>query len=139
MTRPRPAPASQLPTLPPSIRHVRQAGQVLTRAGAAVRRGVWGTSGSGDQGIVASSCAKLPVAGVTATPDDGNVPANTIDGNLSTRWSSNGIGSFIRYDLGAAVTVCNVSIAWYRGDVRSSNFVISTSVDGSTFSTAFQS
>src|SRR5437867_3157147 len=36
--------------------------------------------------------AKLPVASVTASANDGNVPENTLDGSLSTRWSASGTG-----------------------------------------------
>ena len=41
---------------------------------------------------------------IAANGDDGNVPANTIDNNLNTRWSNFGIGSWIRADLGSQKT-----------------------------------
>lgn len=34
---------------------------------------------------VAATCAKLPIAAVNASTDDGDVPANVLDNNLSTR------------------------------------------------------
>jgi F5/8 type C domain-containing protein len=80
-----------------------------------------------------SSCQPLPVAAVTAIGDDGNVPANTLDGNFGTRWSNLGIGSWITYDLGAVQTVDAANIAWYQGDTRVNNFVVSVSTDGTTF------
>ena len=43
--------------------------------------------------------------GVTASTHDGNVPANTVDNNLNTRWSAEGDGQWIAYDLGSARTV----------------------------------
>ncbi|MFC4144727.1 hypothetical protein ACFO0M_00490 [Micromonospora mangrovi] len=33
----------------------------------------------------ASAATSLPVGGVIASSDDGNVPANTLDGDLATR------------------------------------------------------
>src|SRR4051812_28607996 len=56
------------------------------------------------------SPAKLavPAANVTASADDGNVPANTVDGSLATRWSAQGDGQWIRFDLGATHTVTSV-------------------------------
>jgi hypothetical protein len=80
------------------------------------------------------TCSKLTPTGVTAIGSDGNVPTNTIDNNLNTRWSNNGVGSWIQLDLGEKKNICNVDIAWYRGSVgRQNNFVISTSDDGTNF------
>ncbi len=80
--------------------------------------------------------AKLPIAGsaVTASSNDGNVPANTVDGNLATRWSASGDGQWIRFDLGAAKTVSLVKIAFYNGNVRTTTFDLQTSADGNTWS-----
>jgi len=61
-------------------------------------------------------------SGVTASTNDGNVPANTVDDNLATRWSANGDGNWIQYDLGSARTVAFVKAAWYQGDTRRSTF-----------------
>ena len=59
---------------------------------------------------------------VTASTNDGNVPANSVDDNLTTRWSGSGDGAWIQYDLGATRTVTNVKIAWYSGNTRRSTF-----------------
>ncbi len=80
-----------------------------------------------------SQCAPLTAKGVSASNDDGNVPANVLDRNLATRWSSLGIGQFITLDLGASSPVCGISIAWYRGGERRANFTVSTSTDGKSF------
>ncbi|MFF5106628.1 chondroitinase-B domain-containing protein [Streptomyces sp. NPDC000134] len=86
---------------------------------------------------VASAAAPAPleVKSVTASADDGNVPANTIDNNLSTRWSAEGDGVSIRYDLGSVRTVGSVSVAWHQGDRRKSTFDVQLSADGSSWST----
>lgn len=82
-------------------------------------------------------CAQLAVSSVTASTNDGNVPANAVDGSLGTRWSGYGVGANITVDLGAAGPVCGVDIAWYRGDQRSSSFTISVSSDGSQYTAAY--
>lgn len=84
-----------------------------------------------------SSPAKFSIAAaaVLASADDGNVPANTVDNNLATRWSANGDGQWIRYDLGATRAVSYVKIAFYNGDTRTSSFDIQTSPDGTTWTT----
>ena len=61
-------------------------------------------------------------AAVTASTHDGNLPPNTVDNNLATRWSANGDGQWIQHDLGGTRTVAYVNLAWYQGDVRSSTF-----------------
>jgi len=64
---------------------------------------------------------------------------NVLDDNLDTRWSNNGVGSWIQLDLGSLNKVCDISIAWYKGNERQNNFVISTSNDGVTFTNVLSS
>ncbi len=84
-----------------------------------------------------SPSAKFSIAGaaVTASSHDGNVPANTVDGSLGTRWSANGDGQWIRYDLGSTKTVTWVKLAWLNGDSRVYTFDVQISTDGSAWST----
>jgi len=84
-------------------------------------------------------CKNIPVSGISAIGDDGagNVAANTLDNNLGTRWSHGGAGSWIRPDLGSTKVICSVDIAWYKGDQRMYNFVISLSNDGINFKKVF--
>jgi hypothetical protein len=84
----------------------------------------------------AAACSPLTIASVSANGNDGNVPSNAIDGNLNTRWSRGGVGSYITMDLGSSKTVCGVNVAWYQGNTRRNNFVISLSTNGSTFQSA---
>jgi hypothetical protein len=74
--------------------------------------------------------------------DDGNnndsVFAKLLDNDYDTKWKEEGFGSFIQADLGSVESVCNVGIAWDKGDERSYNFVISTSDDGTTFTDALR-
>lgn len=72
---------------------------------------------------------------VTASGDDGNVPANTVDGDFLTRWSANGDMQWIQYDLGVNRKLSFIKIAFLNGSSRTSTFDILTSMDGSTFTT----
>lgn len=82
---------------------------------------------------VDSSKVIWPVA-ITASSDDGNVPGNTIDKNLSTRWASKvGDGEWICFDLGEEMNVSSVQIAFYNALNRHWQFDIQISSDGETF------
>src|SRR5207245_7890748 len=86
---------------------------------------------------LATTLPALPAASVVASANDGNVPQNTLDNSLDTRWSAQGDGQWIRYDLGALVAVDHVDIAWYLGDTRISSFDIQVSLDTVTWTKVF--
>jgi F5/8 type C domain len=90
---------------------------------------------SSPEGLAAD--AELPVASVSASADDGNVPANTLDGSLATRWSAEGDGQWISFDLGGTATVTSLRIAWYQGNQRQSRFDVQTSATGASWATVF--
>ncbi|MPZ07166.1 MAG: carbohydrate-binding protein [Nitrososphaeraceae archaeon] len=94
------------------------------------------SSGSENPSSLAT-CNKLSVSSVSASGNDGNVPANVLDNNLNTRWSDNGVGSWIQLDLGSKKSICSVDVGWYRGNLRQNNFVISVSDNGNTFTNKF--
>ena len=80
----------------------------------------------------------ISIRSVSANGDDGNVPANTIDGSLSTRWSSLGAtGKYITYDLGSSKDVSAVKIAWFKGNQRKAYFKIRVGNSTSSLSTVF--
>jgi hypothetical protein len=86
----------------------------------------------------ATCTANHPVNSITANGNDaGYPPTNVLDNDRSTRWSNLGIGSWIRADIGSTRSICSVDIAWLLGNERRYNFVISTSTDGSMFTTKF--
>jgi len=87
--------------------------------------------------VMSANAARLPVVSASASADDGNVPANTIDGSLSTRWSADGDGQWIRFDLGTNQTLGSAKIAWHNGNQRQSRFDVQTSSNGSTWTTVF--
>ncbi len=79
-------------------------------------------------------CVDSSIVGVRASGYDGsNVPRNTLDKNLNTRWQDYGIGKWIQYELEPGKSVCAIDIAWHRGDERTFNFVVSVSSDGTNF------
>jgi len=71
---------------------------------------------------------------VSASGDDGNVPANVLDGDLNTRWSASGDGQWIQFCLDDTVTVSGVQIAFYNGNTRTSTFDVLTGNDGVNWS-----
>ena len=88
---------------------------------------------SGDSASIFATCEQLPLSTVTASGNDGNIPSNALDNNLNTRWSNLGTGFWIQLDLGSKKSLCSVDIAWYLGNQRQNNFIISVSDDGTTF------
>jgi Alginate lyase/F5/8 type C domain len=83
----------------------------------------------------AAAATTLPVVAVTASASDANVAGNAVDGNAATRWSGEGDGVWIRFDLGAVTTVGSVSLSWYQGDSRTFTFDVQLSQDGTSWST----
>ena len=52
-------------------------------------------------------CAPVSAVGVNALGSQvGNPASNAIDKNLNTRWSNEGLGSWIQIDLGEKKVVC---------------------------------
>ena len=70
---------------------------------------------------------------VTASTNDGNVPANTVDNNLGTRWSGSGDGAWLQLDLGVSRPVSGVGVAVYQGNARRNRFDIQYSTGGGTW------
>ena len=70
--------------------------------------------------------ARLPVSAISASGDDGNVPANAIDGDLATRWSDEGDGVWLKLDLGSNKDLGSVSIAFRNGADRHADFQVQT-------------
>lgn len=128
------------PLRPPVAHRLRRTG-TTKRKGASVRRlltaALCACTALGSVALLGptASAATLPITAATASSHDGNVPANAVDGDLSTRWSGAGDGVWIRFDLGSVTTVDSVSLAWYVGDSRRTTFDVQLSQDGSAWST----
>jgi hypothetical protein len=83
-------------------------------------------------------CADSPIQNVKTSGSQTSLPGlNVIDDDLNTRWSNLGVGSWIQLDLGTTKKICNINIAWYKGNERQNSFVISASNDGVSFSNVF--
>jgi poly(beta-D-mannuronate) lyase len=74
---------------------------------------------------------------VTASTNDGNVPGNAVDNNLSTRWSANGDGHWLQLDLATARTIGYVRVAVFSGNTRRNRFDLQVSNGGGTWSTVW--
>ncbi len=91
-------------------------------------------------GQTTNSCADTSINGITASGSTQNFPpSNAIDNNFNTVWSYYGKGTWVQLDLGSSKNICSVNIAWYKGNERQNNFVISTSTDGTTYKTVLSS
>jgi len=87
--------------------------------------------------LVGTSHALEPVS-VTASSHNGNVPSNTLDNNLSTRWSAFGDGEWISYKLGKKKhRIRGIDIAFHRGHRRTASFQIQVSNDGNYWKTVW--
>jgi hypothetical protein len=72
----------------------------------------------------------LPIDSVQASgAKEPHVPANTIDGDMATRWAAEGDGQWIAYDVGFLSTVNEVAVAWVRGNRRKAFFAVEVSID----------
>lgn len=74
---------------------------------------------------------------VTASTNDGNAQSNTLDGDLSTRWSAKGDGQWIKYDLGKIKKIDAIDIAFYKGNLRYAYFDIELSSNNSSWRQVF--
>lgn len=66
-----------------------------------------------------------------------NRPERSLDYDLGTRWSAEGSGEWILYELEEVKLVTSVEIAFYRGNIWKAFFEISLSSDGKTYTTVF--
>jgi hypothetical protein len=66
-----------------------------------------------------------------------NYPGNTLDGNLNSRWSAEGDGQWITFDLGRIETVQSVDLAFYNSTGSRTNwFDVLLSNDNTAWRTA---
>lgn len=81
--------------------------------------------------------AVIPTAVKVSASDSPNISTMAVDSNLSTRWSCNGKGCWIRADLGINHDVVGVEVAWHRGALRKAYFNVAVSSDGVSYSTVY--
>ena len=88
-----------------------------------------------DEGVTLASTDNLKPLTVQSVyapdvPQKENLPQYTIDGDYSTRYSSELIGTTIDYDLGYVREVNSVGVAFMWGNERATRFRIAVSEDG---------
>lgn len=76
------------------------------------------------QPIETSGNEPIAICSVSASSSDGNIAENTLDGDYATRWSANGEGEWIQFNLCESQVADRVELAWFKGDVRSSAFSV---------------
>ena len=74
---------------------------------------------------------------IKASGTDGNLPENTNDFSLDTRWSCEGSDCWIEYDLGAAYDIGTVYMAFHSGTKRQTYIDIEVSTDGINYTQIF--
>ena len=94
------------------------------------------------ESLITSSCDRmdnLTIVDAQAIGEstDDHSPSHAIDNNLNpeSRWSSDGQGNSITFDLGSLSTVRQVSTAWYKADIRQAFFDVQTSTDNRNWKT----
>jgi hypothetical protein len=70
-----------------------------------------------------------PATAVSASTNDGNLPGNTVDGSLGTRWSGSGDGAWLQLDLGSERPLSRIAVAAYRGNERRNVFDVQLATD----------
>jgi hypothetical protein len=84
---------------------------------------------------------RLGISSVTASSyderDPGHTPLNTLDNNLDTRWSAQGVGEWIKYDLGFLRKIDYLKISFYQGDSRIQSFEVDTSSDDNNWKNVY--
>lgn len=77
----------------------------------------------------------ITVTGVGTQEGGVNIPENTLDGDESSRWSANSTdgSAYLTFDLQCKKTVSSVKIYFHKGDQRTTDFKIATSLDGTNF------
>jgi hypothetical protein len=86
---------------------------------------------------VGSEPLRHKVFAVTDSGNDGNLPENTFDNNLGTRWSSSGDGQWIQYDLGKLQSIGYVGMSFFVQSTRYTTFDVMVSEDNVVWNQVF--
>lgn len=79
----------------------------------------------------------IEIVEVTASQSDDNLPRNTIDGDLDTRFSAYGAGQWIAFEFSNSTELAAIQIAFHAGDERRSRIAIEGSIDGEKWNPLF--
>lgn len=75
----------------------------------------------------------VPINIAASEFDDVNTPDNVMDCDVTTRWSAEGIGQTLTFEIDHPYTIEGVMISWFSGNQRSSKFDIQVSTNGTTW------
>jgi hypothetical protein len=89
--------------------------------------------------VLGPTTAISPVSANGEVTDPATQANNTIDGDLSTRWSNDKHGATLTVDLGGLYKLTAASVGFYRGDERIAFFELRTSPDGQAWTTVVAS
>lgn len=81
---------------------------------------------------------QIPVYGVVASTDDGNIAEGAVDGSFETRWNGWDDGATLTLDLGEVKQIASIAAAFYKSNERNYYFDIEVSVDGETWTTVLE-
>ena len=70
--------------------------------------------------------------------DEGNIPSNTIDGNLNTKWAAEGKNKWICYTLAEPTALKEIGFAFTNGNGRVYSFDIQVSMDRENWTTVLK-
>ncbi len=84
------------------------------------------------EGAVTAIPYSVVKVSASAVPEEENVPENTIDDSLDTRWSADG-DAWIAFDLGENKPLGYAGIAFFNSNVRETKFDLEVSEDGKTW------
>lgn len=91
------------------------------------------SSQSSGVNVTTSTAINPQVVAVQASSDDGNIPENTLDDDLGTRWSALGDGEWIEYQFDDQYLLQSVDLAFFKGNERVATFDLEVSHDGSNW------
>src|SRR3989344_7340177 len=88
---------------------------------------------------ITNSSFRIPSSLIStySSSNDGNIPQNTLDNNLSTRWSALGSGQSITYNLSNKYYINFIDIAFYKGNERIQSLNIQKSTNNQTWTTLY--
>src|SRR3989344_2098783 len=88
---------------------------------------------------ITNSSFRIPSSLIStySSSNDGNIPQNTLDNNLSTRWSALGSGQSITYNLPNTYYINFIDIAFYKGNERIQSLNIQKSTNNQTWTTLY--
>jgi phage tail protein X len=96
----------------------------------------WTVTGGGGGGCGTTNIAQNKPATASSQENAGFPPANAVDGNAGTRWSSAfSDPQWLQVDLGSVQSICQVGLTWEAAYATA--FQIQTSTDGTTWTSIY--